>query len=164
VQVIVGRAQLWPRRRTVGIERLFGDDGDAAILAHLDHVEPARRALVHPVLAFERRGDALYRALDAERLAATNARERLLLLEHARRSPRIAKGKARYEADHFLGVGGFAQAALHASIFSKAQQRPVGASLAALRPSLALRAKLDRLGARLDGVRLTWRCDWLMSR
>jgi hypothetical protein len=78
------------------------------------------------VLIVEPGGDAFYRAFDAKRLAAADAGERLLLLEHACRNRCIAEGKTRREADHFLRAGRLAQAALHASIFSKAQQRPVG--------------------------------------
>src|SRR5712671_6744514 len=110
----------------MGVEALFGNDGNAAILAHLDDVKAAWRVLLHPVLAFELGGDPLYRAFDAERLAAANTRERLLLLEHARRVSGIAEGEPRCEADHFFRAGRLTQAALHASIFGEAQQRPVG--------------------------------------
>ena len=109
----------------MGIEGLFAYHRDAAILAHLDDVEAARRILVHPVPAFELGGDALYRAFDAKRLAAADAGERLLLLEHPRCNGCIAKGEARYEGDDFFWAGRFAQTALHAGIFGKTQQRPI---------------------------------------
>src|SRR5712692_4442931 len=83
-QVILGRARLWPRRRAVGIEFLLGDRDHAAVLAHLDHLEAVRGVLEHPVLACELGGDALDRALHAERLAAADAVERLFLLQYAR--------------------------------------------------------------------------------
>src|SRR2546423_3172021 len=105
----------------MGVEALLGDDSNAAILAHLDDVKAAWGILVHPVLAFELGGDALYRAFDAKRLAAADAGEGLLLLEHARRNRCIAEGETRSEADHFLRAGRLAQAALHASIFGEAQ-------------------------------------------
>src|SRR5712692_5153166 len=83
-QVVLSGAHLRPRRGAVGIEFLLGDRDHAAILAHLDHVEALRGILEHPVLAFELGGDALDRALDAERLAAADAVERLFLLQYAR--------------------------------------------------------------------------------
>src|SRR6266851_7829889 len=83
-QIILGGAQARPRRGAVGIESLLGDRDHPAVLAHLDHLEPRRGALEHPVPAFELGGDSLDRALDAERLAAAHAVERLLLLEDAR--------------------------------------------------------------------------------
>src|ERR1700730_12596646 len=83
-QIVLGVARARPRRSAVGIEFLLGDRDRPAVLAHLDHLEPCRGVLEHPVLAFELGDDPLDRALDAERLAAAHAVERLLLLEHAR--------------------------------------------------------------------------------
>src|SRR2546423_15511728 len=82
-QIILGGAGLGPRRTAVGIELLFGERDHPAVLAHLDHVEPLRGILEHPVFALELRGDALAGALDPERLVAADAAARLLLLEHA---------------------------------------------------------------------------------
>src|SRR5437773_6510229 len=81
-EVILARAH-GRTRGGIRIERLLAHGGDAAVLAHLEHVEARRRALVHPVPAFELRGHAIDRALDAERLVAADAAERLFLLEHA---------------------------------------------------------------------------------
>src|ERR1051326_5740019 len=125
-QVIVGRTWLRPRGRAVGIEAFLGGDDDATVLAHLDNLETVGRVLIHPMLSFQLGDDAFYRALDAERLAAANAAERLLLLEHARRSNRRAEVEPWHEGDHFFRTGRLAQAALHAGIFSKTQQRPLG--------------------------------------
>src|SRR5262249_47568827 len=82
-QIVLGGAHRRPRL-AVRIEVFLGYDGDATLLAHLDDIEPPRRALEHPMLAFELGGDALDGAPDAERLAAAHAGERLLLFQHAR--------------------------------------------------------------------------------
>src|SRR5262245_23713366 len=84
-QVILRRARMGARRGAVGVEVLLGYDGNAAVVAHLDEVESlAAAALVHPVLVGEPGRHPLDRALDAERLAAADAAERLLLLEEPR--------------------------------------------------------------------------------
>src|ERR1700722_11104286 len=105
VQIVVGRAHLRACGRGVGIEAFLGDDDNAAILAHLDDVEAAGGALVHPVLALELGDDAFDRAFDAERLAAAHARERLFLFEHACRRGGGAEIDPRDETDHFLRAG-----------------------------------------------------------
>src|SRR5262245_17960086 len=124
-QIIFSRASLRARRGAVGIELLLGDRDHAAVLAHLDHVEALRRILEHPMLAFELGGDALDRALDAERLAAADAVERLLLLKHARGCGGGAEIELRGERDHLLRAGGLAQLALHAGVLGEAQHRPL---------------------------------------
>src|SRR5262245_31345152 len=101
-QVIFGGARGWTLRHTIGVETLLRDGDHAAVVAHLDHVEALRRILEHPVLAFELGRDALDRALDAERFAAADAAERLLLLEHARGGGGSAEVELRFEADHLL--------------------------------------------------------------
>jgi len=75
----------------VRIKAFLCDHDDAAILAHLDEIEALRRALVHPVLAFELGEDAADRAFDAERLAAADAMKRLLLPECTVRNPRTRR-------------------------------------------------------------------------
>src|SRR5258705_11841083 len=67
----------------VGIEPLLGDSCNATIVTHFDDVDALGRSAVHPVLAFELCHHAIDRALDAERLAAADAAERLFLLEDA---------------------------------------------------------------------------------
>src|SRR5262249_14069810 len=101
-QIILRRARLRARRAGLRVALLLGDRDHAAVLAHLDHVEALRRVLKHPVLAFELGGDALDRAFHAERLAAADAQERLLLLEHARVRGSGAEVELRRERDHLF--------------------------------------------------------------
>src|SRR5260370_26859065 len=84
-QIIVAGARARALGRRIGIESRGGNGGDAAILAHLQYFEPAAGTAEHPVLALELGRDALDRALGAERLAAADAAERLLLFQQARR-------------------------------------------------------------------------------
>src|SRR6266436_1721299 len=112
-QVIFGRASLGSCRGAVGIELLLGDRHDAAVLAHLDHVEALRGILKHPVLALELGGDALDRALDPERFVAADALERLFLFEHAGGGGRRAEVELRRQRDHFLRTSRLAEPALH---------------------------------------------------
>src|SRR5260370_11183320 len=111
-------------RRSGAILRLRHRD-HTAVRAHPDRIKPTIGRLVHPVLAGEGGGDALDRTFHAERLAAANAGERLLLLEHLRHHGGGAEVKLRPQRDHLLGAGCFAQPALHADILDKAQHRPV---------------------------------------
>jgi hypothetical protein len=74
-----------PGSAAIRFKAFFCDEHDPAIVAHLDDVEPPGGAGIHPVLAFELRHHAIDRALHAERLAAADAAERLLLLEDAGR-------------------------------------------------------------------------------
>ena len=78
------------------------------------------------MLACELGNDALDRALDAERLAAADAQEWLLLVEHAGAGGGGAEIELRLERDHVLRAGCPAQAALHAGVLGKAQRRPLG--------------------------------------
>src|SRR5262249_36115427 len=121
-EIVVGGAQP-TLRRAIWVKLGLGHHGDAAVLAHLEQFEAARRASEHPVLAFELCGHAVDRTLDAERLAATDAAERLFLIEHARRCGGGAEIELRRERDHLLGTGCLAQPALHAGIFGKSQGR-----------------------------------------
>src|SRR5262249_43316055 len=125
-QIIFRGAHPRPRRRAVRVELLLGDRDHAAILAHLDDVETLRGLLEHPVLAFELGSDALDRALDAERLAAADTVERLLLLQHARAGGGGAEVELRGESDHLLRASRLAQAALHAGVLVEAQHRALG--------------------------------------
>src|SRR5207253_1243166 len=125
-QIILGRARLRARRRGVGIEVCFGGGDHAAVRAHLERVEAPSIALVHPVLAFELGDDALDRAFDAERRAAADAGERLLLLQDARGGGGGAEIELRLERDHLFGTGRLAQSALHAGILGEPQHRPLG--------------------------------------
>src|SRR5437763_1671551 len=105
------------------IEACLGGRDRAAVLAHLEKIEPARIALKHPVLAGKLLGDARDRAARAERLATADAGERLLLLEHARQRGGGAEVDLRLERDHLLGTGRLAKAALHAGILGEPQHR-----------------------------------------
>src|SRR5579885_372359 len=110
-QIVVGGARVRPRLG-VGIEVLFGDRCNAAVLAHLEDVEAPRRALKHPVLALELGGDPLDGALHAERLAADDAGKRLLRLGGARRRGGGAEVELGPEGDDLRGTGRLAQAAV----------------------------------------------------
>src|SRR5262249_21133720 len=155
-QIILGGARLRPRRLAVGIKLLLGDRDHAAVLAHLEHLEPLRGILEHPVFAFELRGDALDSALDAERLVAADAVKRLLLLEHAGGRGGGAEIELRPQRDHFLRTSGLAEPALHAGVFRKAQHRPLRivaecASRASRHAGEAERAALDIKLDRAEG-------------
>src|SRR5690242_20138221 len=101
-QIILSGAGLGPRRLAVGIELLLRDGDHSAILAHLEHVEPLRGILEHPVFALELGGDAVDSALDPERLVAADAVEWLLLLKHAGGRGGCAEIELRPQRDHFL--------------------------------------------------------------
>src|ERR1700743_2326232 len=79
-EIIVGGPDR-PRRRPVRIEVFLGDDGNAAVFAHLDKIDPSRAARIHPVAPLELRHHTLDGALHAERLVAADAAERLFLLQ-----------------------------------------------------------------------------------
>src|SRR6185312_1326662 len=68
-------------------------------------------------------GDALDRALDAERLAASDAAKRLFFLQHEGARACRAKIELRVEADDLLGASRLAQPALDASVLREAQYR-----------------------------------------
>src|SRR5262249_60575958 len=122
-EIILAGARARALGRRIRIEARGRDDGDTAVLAHLEQLDPAVGAGEHPVLALELRGDALDRALGAERLAAPRAAERLLLLEQARRRARSAEIELRLERDHLLGTRRLAQPALHAGILGESESR-----------------------------------------
>src|SRR6516225_385563 len=107
------------------IEGFLGGGDKPAIVAHLDEIEPVRRAPVHPVHAFEFAEDAVDRAFDAKGFATADAVKRLFLPEDARRGGG-AERQARDERDHFLRASRLAQAALHAGFLGEAKHRPVG--------------------------------------
>src|SRR5690606_32607230 len=80
-------------------------------------------ACEHPVPAFELRGDALDRALGAEGLAAADAVERLLLLDHpAGRAPGV-EVQAGDQRDHTLRAGRRAEAALNTDALVEVKYR-----------------------------------------
>src|SRR3954462_14438213 len=120
-QIVLGGARLRARRGTVRVELLFRDRYHPAVLAHLDHVEALCGILKHPMLAFELGGNALDRALDPERLVASDPVERLLLLEYARTRSRGAEIELRLQRNHLLRTRRLAQPALHACIFREAK-------------------------------------------
>src|SRR5215467_12897017 len=91
------------------IEGFLGDGDNPAILAHLDEIEPLRRAPVHPVRASEFAEDAVDRAFDAKGFAAADAVKRLFLPEDARCGGG-AERQARDERDQFLRTSRLAQA------------------------------------------------------
>src|SRR5262249_45905793 len=125
-QIILGGASLGPRCFPIRVEPLLGDRHNPAVLAHLDQVEALCGILEHPMFALELGGDALDRTLDPERLVAADAMKRLFLFEHAGAGGRGAEIELRPQRDNFLRTRGFAQSALYASIFHKAQHRPLG--------------------------------------
>src|ERR1700736_5102994 len=82
-QIVVSRT----RRGALGhagkrIELLLAHRDDSAIGAHSQGVEAFVAGRIHPVPAFELCCDAIDRAPDAERLAASHAKCGLLLLDH----------------------------------------------------------------------------------
>src|SRR5260370_41156523 len=97
------------------VEVFLRDNDDAAILAHLDEIEALRRALVHPVLAFELGEDAVDRAFDAERLSAADAVKRLLLPEHPRRRGG-GERQTQAQREHLPRTGRLARPAWRAAI------------------------------------------------
>ena len=113
-------------RRAVGIEVRPRPSTATRQSSHiLMTSRPLRRALEHPVLAFELGGDALDRALDAERLAAADALERLFLLEHARGAVAARKSSCGVRLITFSG-----QVALHSPHCTQASsaKRSIGRS------------------------------------
>src|SRR5690606_4129715 len=112
--VILGRSGRGAGRAGVGVEPVGHHRFDPAVIAHFHRVDPGRvLACEHPVPAFELRGDALDRAFGAERLAAADAVERLLLLDHpARRAPGV-EDEAGVQRDHNFKAGRRAEAALN---------------------------------------------------
>ena len=87
------------------IEFLFCDECDTAVLTHLDQIEPLRSVFKHPMLVRELRQDMLDRALDAERLAAADAAERLFFFEDSRGAGTVCKIELRFERDDLLRAG-----------------------------------------------------------
>src|SRR5438128_153986 len=104
-QIVLGGARGRSRRSLVRIELLLGDGNDAAVLAHLEHIEALRRICEHPMLAGELGCDPLDGALHSERLAAADAVERLLLLEEPRAGSCSAEIELRMQGDHLLRTG-----------------------------------------------------------
>src|SRR6476646_8184256 len=85
-QIVLGRHDGRALRRRMRVKTLVDHGFDAAIRAHLDDVDPPGvGALEHPVLLAELGQHTLDRAFGAEWLAAGNAKERLLLLQHGKR-------------------------------------------------------------------------------
>src|SRR6187431_1874476 len=118
-----GRRALWRRMR---VEAFIHHGFDAAIRAHLDHVEPPGiGALEHPVLLAEFCQHAVDRAFGAEGFAAGNAVERLFFLQHPLRRVPGLEVETRFDGDDFLGAGGFAEPALHAEALGEAQHGAV---------------------------------------
>src|SRR5262249_54205902 len=153
-EIILAGARARALGRRIGIEAGGRDDGDAAILAHFEHLDPAVRAAEHPVLAFELRGDALDRASGAERLAAPYAAERRLLLEQARRCARRAEIELRFQRDHLLGAGRLAEPALHAGVLGESQTRALRIVHQGAGRTSGYAGKTERaaVGADLDGA------------
>src|SRR5205823_9962379 len=79
----------------------------------------------HPMAALELGRDPLDRALGAERLAAADAAERLLLFEPARGGASGAKIELRLERDDLFRASRLAQPALHAGILHEPQAGPL---------------------------------------
>src|SRR6266446_5480712 len=126
-QIVLGGHDGRPLRRPMRIEALVDDGFDAAIRAHLDDVDPLRVVtLEHPVLLAELGENAVDRALGAKGLAAGNAKERLFLLQHAKRRVPGLEIEPRLKGDDLFRTGRFAKPALHAQAFGKAQHRAVG--------------------------------------
>src|ERR1700704_3555955 len=126
-QIVIGRHDRRTLRRRMRVKTLVDDGFDAAIRAHPDDIETfGVVALEHPVLVAEFCNHAVDRALGAERLAASDAIERLFFLQYSKRRVPGLEVEPRLERDDVLGTGRFAQSALHAEIFGKPQHRAVG--------------------------------------
>src|SRR5262249_10336591 len=106
-------------------------------------------------------GNALDCAFSPEWLAAADATERLLLLDHARERGSGAEVELRLEGNDLLRTGRLAQTALHAGVLGEAQRRLV--RILARRAGRAERAArnvdLDRAERRTLGQRehVDWR-------
>ena len=126
-QIVVGRAR-WRALGNAGerIELLFAHGDDAAVGAHPDRVQPLVARGIHPVPALELCRDLLDRALDAERLAAADAKRRLFFLDDLGRCPGGAEIDLRLQRDDLFRAGALAQPALHAGIFDKFERRTFG--------------------------------------
>src|SRR5207302_1797252 len=122
-QVVVGGAR--QRARWAG-ERLrllaLELHDDSAIGAHLHQPHPVL-ALEHRMFAGELFDDPVDRALDPERLAAIDAMEGRLFLQHNRAERGGREIEPGHQAYDLLGAGGPAQPALHAGRLVEAQLR-----------------------------------------
>src|SRR6202000_602051 len=102
-QIILCRA----RRRALGnilerIEFLLAHADDTAIRTHSHYVESTGARWIHPVSSFELRGYFVDRALDAERLVATDAKRGFLFLDNPGRSPAGTEIDLRLQGDHLF--------------------------------------------------------------
>src|SRR5690606_8808985 len=124
-QVVVGGANR-PGREVVRVETLGDHGADPAVLAHLEDTTArlALRAGIHPV-GGELVADPLDRRAGAERLAAGDAVEGLLLLHHPARHIPGGDVDPRREGDDLLRAGGGTKAALDAEALGEAQHRPL---------------------------------------
>src|SRR6266852_3788832 len=126
-QIVLGGHDRRPLRRRMRVKTLVHHGFDAAIRAHLDDIDPPGvGALEHPVLVAKLGENAVDRALGAKGLAAGNAKERLFLLQHAKRRVPGLEIEPRLKGDDLFRTGRFAKPALHAQAFGKAQHRAVG--------------------------------------
>src|SRR6266850_5494002 len=97
-QIVLGRHARRALRRRMRIKALVHHGLDPAIRAHRDDIETfGIGALEHPVLVAEFCKHAVDRALGAERLAAGDAMERFLFLQHMRRGVPCPKIEPRFE-------------------------------------------------------------------
>src|SRR3954453_12333039 len=104
-QVIVSGHHGRALRRRMRIEALVHHGFDAAIHAHLDHVETfGVGALEHPVLLAKFCKHAVDRTLGAKGLAAGDAVERLFLLQHGQRRIPCLEIEARLKGDDLFGT------------------------------------------------------------
>src|SRR6476620_5489139 len=126
-QIVLGGHDRRPLRRPMRVEAFVDHGLDAAIAAHLYDVETfGVAALKHPVLLAELGEHAVDRALGAKGLAASNAKERLFLLQHAKRRVPGLEIEPRLKGDDLFRTSRFAKPALHAQAFGKSQHRAVG--------------------------------------
>src|SRR6266404_4992032 len=106
-QIIFRRHDGRALRRGVRIETFVHHGFDAAIRAHLDDVEAfGVGALEHPVLLAEFGQHAVDRALGAEGFAASDAVERLFLLQHALWGVPGLEVETGFDGNNLLGAGG----------------------------------------------------------
>src|ERR1700682_4597673 len=119
-QIIVGGAER-SIRCAIRIEMRFGDHGNAAVLAHLDEVDAARRSCIHPVPALKFGDDTIDGALHSKRLVALDTAKRLLFLQHAGGSRGRAEVDLGLQSNDLFWTSRLAEPALHAGVFNEAQ-------------------------------------------
>src|SRR3954447_19609241 len=159
LQIIVGGSER-TIRRAIGIEMSLRDDGNSAVLAHLDEVGAARRSRIHPVPALEFSHDTIDGALHSEGLAALDAAKWLLLLQYPGRRGRGAEIDLGLQGDDLFRTGHLAEPALHAGVLDKAQHRPLRVIPQRAGRTCRHAGQAKRAVTRIDFDRPEWRPLW----